>query len=175
MKYIKFFGSRLGCKINDEKHYSNLIPKDVNKVIEGFGGSFSLMRKYYKDIKIKKIVNDNDKDWINYIEELRDLSDDGIKDLIKAINEYNEMIKTVFLTKERKNKIDEIFKKYSLSENMKYYFIESYFIKGIAKKVSIKEDELKTLINYLKTIDFYNEDITLVESKKNPRGVNGGV
>ncbi len=58
--------ARIGSKTNDIKYFNHLLPLDVKKVVEPFGGSFAVIRDVYTDNKYKKYVNDND-EILNHI------------------------------------------------------------------------------------------------------------
>ena len=49
---------RIGSKQNDIKYFSHLLPLEVETVIEPFGGSFAVIKFFYKDInKYKFHIN----------------------------------------------------------------------------------------------------------------------
>ena len=53
--------SRLGNKEQDIKHFKHLLPTDVKTVVEPFGGSFAVIKHFYKDCsKYKFHINDTD-------------------------------------------------------------------------------------------------------------------
>ena len=52
---------RIGSKQKDIKHFNHLLPLEVETVIEPFGGSFAVIKFFYKDInKYKFHINDLD-------------------------------------------------------------------------------------------------------------------
>ena len=52
---------RLGNKQNDIKYFSQFLPLDVKTVVEPFGGSFAVIKHFYKDINTYDFhINDAD-------------------------------------------------------------------------------------------------------------------
>jgi site-specific DNA-adenine methylase len=66
---------RIGSKETDIKFFKHLLPLDVETVVEVFGGSFAVIKHFYKNLdKYKFNINDLD------------------DDLFYIYNNYNEMI-----------------------------------------------------------------------------------
>ena len=107
----KRFIYRLGAKDNDIKHFKHLLPMDISKVVEPFGGSYAVCRCVYYEDKYDKYVNDNSVDIIevfNNLEETHKLYLEWGKHVLKNKGEYTKKIV------EDWNKLDgnEIIKKY---------------------------------------------------------------
>jgi site-specific DNA-adenine methylase len=68
----KKFIYRMGSKDQDIKHFKQLLPMDISKVVEPFGGSFALCRCIYYEDKYKKYVNDNSRDIVEIFNNLEE-------------------------------------------------------------------------------------------------------
>ena len=82
---------RIGSKQNDIKDFSNLLPLDVETVVEPFGGSFAVSKFFYKDNKKYKFhINDLDESlfyiYTHYQEYLQHLT--TINDLYDTLDSY---------------------------------------------------------------------------------------
>ena len=63
---------RMGNKQNDIKFFEHLLPyKNINTIIEPFAGTFAVIRNCYYDKKYKRIINDNDKEWIKLLKYIK--------------------------------------------------------------------------------------------------------
>jgi site-specific DNA-adenine methylase len=59
--------TRLGNKENDIKYFHHLLPRDPLVVVEPFGGSFAVIKHFYKDPEEYKFhINDTD-ERLNYV------------------------------------------------------------------------------------------------------------
>ncbi len=152
-KYIKFFGSRNGCKMNDQKYYLQYLPNDneITTVVEGYGGSFSLIRcHYYKTDKVLH-VNDNDKQLIDKLLLLKDY--DKTK-LLCVIDEYNKSINPNYALKyDLSDKIPD--------DDIRFTIMDGYKFRGnLYKKSPFKEEDITRFQDLLKRCIITNKDIS---------------
>jgi|GEM_PF-6592662 len=154
MKYVKFLGSRLGCKLNDIKHFEHLLPSDSKVIVEGYAGSFALIRRNYYDNKdVKLHINDNDKDLIKILKVIQ--TDDNIN---KYIDAYNKAV----ISGNKQNKVvEEKVKALKVPQDIKDYLMSSYKVRGFYKLIptSMNIVALQTLLN---KCEITNDDITVV-------------
>ncbi len=136
----------MGNKDNDIKEFIKYLPKNINKVVECFGGSFALCRRIYYDDKYIKVVNDNDKN----LYELYTNGDELLYLLIKICDMTFENInqfKTYLKTENDYNKYYDFFLK-------KFSFFNSYKSTDFRKYKKYYDEQ----INFMKKINFRNED-----------------
>jgi site-specific DNA-adenine methylase len=137
---------RIGSKTNDIKFFNHLLPLDVKKVVEPFGGSFAVIRDVYSDNKYKKYVNDND-EILNHVY-------NHMKDLKNGYEKWNVINNMDINTKE---KIKEFQKDNSIHDLIKKYIVDIKVIKNsIAKSKNM--DDVDDEIKKFKKINFTNED-----------------
>ena len=135
---------RIGSKQNDLKHFKHLLPLDVETVAEPFGGSFAVIKFFYKDInKYKFHINDLDENLF-YIYK-------HFEDYLEALNIINETY----------DKIEGYYRGDKLKENMKELGINNIIIEYIKKNFIIRGGMFKQLKN--KNFD-ENERTILINS-----------
>jgi site-specific DNA-adenine methylase len=153
MKYVMFLGSRLGCKLNDIKFFEDLIPTNSKTIVEGYAGSFSLIRKNYFDKDVKLHINDNDKTLIKVLEIIQ-------KD--NKINEYIDSYKTL-LIKHGKNakEMKKSFNELEIPIEIKQHILNGYTVRGFFKPFpnSFNINPLKDLLN---KCEITNIDISVI-------------
>ena len=148
---------RIGSKQNDIKYFSNLLPLDVETVVEPFGGSFAVSKFFYKDInKYKFHINDLDESlfyiYTHYQEYLQHLT---------TINDLYDTLDCEYKGKQLKVCIDEL----NINYNFKRYIINNFIIRGVMFKPlnnkNFDENEKQILNNSL----FTNEDYMNIFNK----------
>ena len=55
---------RFGNKNQDIKNFEELLPRDVDIIVEPFAGTWAVTRQEYNDPKYKRHINDTDKEFI---------------------------------------------------------------------------------------------------------------
>lgn len=168
MKYNYFPIVRQGNKWNDIKHYKELIPKNIDNLVEAFGGTFSLIRKLSDDddFKIDKmIVYENDKKFINLFWHTINNID---KVRLLSIDYYNS-VRPSKLFSDNKQFLFDLADKHGLDKEYilnKYktlgfckaspitdkYYNNLRYLKELAKEITFKDD-----FNEIK-IDTYGKD-----------------
>ena len=150
---------RIGSKQNDIKHFSHLLPLEVETVIEPFGGSFAVIKFVYKDInKYKFHINDFD-DSLYYIYT-------HFEEYLQAFDIINEFYnKLEGYNYEKGIKIKAYIDELKINDIIKEYIKLNFFIRGgIFKPLKNKnydENERSILINSL----FANEDYINIFNK----------
>lgn len=150
---------RSGAKDDDIKYFLHLLPKDIKRVIEPFGGSFAISRRvYYADI-YEKIVNDNDPSLFYAYKNINIIRDANIF--------INELKDSKILDSEIKKKVIE---KYKDSPALNY-ILQNNFIRGnIVKKCDIEKTYSNKNIDEMKKIQFCNEDYkNIIEKYRNDK------
>ena len=114
---------RLGNKQNDIKYFSHLLPLDVKRVVEPFGGSFAVIKHFYKDIdKYDFHINDTDETlfymYHNY------------KDVIEKAHELRRLYETEYEPENRKRDFKKYFDNLEMNPHMKKYLADNYFVRG---------------------------------------------
>jgi site-specific DNA-adenine methylase len=79
--------NRLGSKDNDIKYFVKYLPIDIKTVVEPFGGSFAVIKKFYKAIhKYNFHINDTDpilfyiyKNYKLYLDSLKTVNEEYLK------------------------------------------------------------------------------------------------
>ncbi len=151
VKDIQLFG-RLGNKTNDIKFFVQYLPKEINKVIEPFGGTFAVSRICYRDDKYKKIVNDNDKTLYSIYTKPEEYAKLVIKMNNHAKNNRFENSKSVNFKEFMKSvENDKTIKKDS---DMFQYYKKDKVIRGSLVKVLSTELNFKEQIKFMKKIKF---------------------
>ena len=156
--------SRLGDKETDLKHFKHLLPLDVKTIIEPFGGSFAISRKFYKDTnKYNFHINDTDPNLF-YIY-------NNYQEYIDSIDQLND----AYINKFSDNPFDKLnsFKSYveglEMNEHIKNNILQNRFIKGcmykVVKSKNYNPDEIDILnkgkftnLDYLEILNEYKED-----------------
>ena len=144
--------NRIGSKENDIKFFKHLLPLDVETVVEVFGGSFAVIKHFYKDLdKYKFHINDLD------------------DDLFYIYNNYNEMIakfkelnETYIESFEYKNKEFKLyFESLEMNGHLKNYLYKTNFVRGCMfkpkKSLNYNPIEIDILNNALITNKDYKE------------------
>jgi len=113
---------RLGAKDNDLKFFKHLLPLDVKIVVEPFGGSFAIIKHFYKDTnKYTFHINDNDENLYYTYLHYEDL-----------INEYKKLCHTFrneFGSESRG--MEEHFNGLThIHPKLKIYMHKTFFIRG---------------------------------------------
>ncbi len=160
MGYIKFFGSRLGCKLNDIKFFKNLLPNnnDIEIICEPYAGSFALLRSFYKDTNKVMHVNDNDQLLIDMLS----LVKNSPNDIINSINIWNEF---VAVTEPSKIKYQKLKTLKVTNDIIKNYFMANYRIRGIYKKCPV---DIPVFAEFVKKLTITNKDANdIFEQYKN--------
>ena len=137
-----FLITRTGNKKDDIKYFTNLLPLDIDNVVEPFGGSFAVIREVYNDPKYNKYVNDND-DMLYYIYK-------NPKELIKGYEKWNEIFnkiqgKTKLRIELQNTYLNPFIKKYIYLNNIRFYPKQ--------KNISKIDEDLKLIseINFTNT------------------------
>ena len=150
---------RIGSKQNDIKYFSHLLPLEVETVIEPFGGSFAVIKFFYKDInKYKFHINDFDKDlyyiYTHFEEYLQAF--DIINEFYNKLEGYNY---------EKGIKIKAYIDELKINDIIKEYIKTNFIIRGNMfkpiKNKNYDENERSILINSL----FTNEDYINIFNK----------
>jgi site-specific DNA-adenine methylase len=154
-KQVQLFG-RMGNKTNDIKYFKHLLPLDVKKVVEPFGGCFAVTRKIYRDNQYKKYVNDND---------------EILYKIYKNPDEYAKVCKILNdIAKENdlKNQKLELFNKTVSKIDIDIDFLNHWkgekIIRGSYMK-SLKNTNFTDFIESMKNINFSNDDYETVINK----------
>lgn len=146
-KSTSFLIQRLGSKMTDIKFFFDLLPLDIDNVVEPFGGSFSVIRDVYFEDKYKKFVNDSDTELCyvyNYPEQLLD-----------GFVYWNDIIARN--EKGSKGAIMEFLNYKNINENVKQYILSTMVLKGYMMKpkpLTNSESDIK----FMKKISFDNYD-----------------
>ena len=150
---------RIGSKQNDIKYFNHLLPLEVETVIEPFGGSFAVIKFFYKDInKYKFHINDFDKDlyyiYTHFEEYLQAF--DIINEFYNKLEGYNY---------EKGIKIKAYIDELKINDIIKEYIKTNFIIRGNMfkplKNKNYDENERSILINSL----FTNEDYINIFNK----------
>lgn len=161
----------IGSKRLDIKYYECNMPKpdDIDVSVELFGGSgYNSLYLFSKNKNIKSIINDTDKQLINFFNEIKKNPD-------MIINEVNNLI-TSNPTKEQFLKLKEQFLKKenenSNSQNATFYLFFSKFnefrpyLYPTTKKINIiKKDDYKIFFEWIKNTDFILGDYQEIYKK----------
>ena len=160
---------RLGNKDKDIKHFQHLLPtENIKNVIEPFGGSFAVIRKFYNDTdKYNLFVNDNDPDLIEIYKNPQEYSD-----LAKKLNDIANSVK-----KKDSNLVD--YKKFldiiNENEDLKNHKLLDFWKVGnivLGKLIKPKKNYNDTEhLNLMKKITFSFDDymITLEKFKSDKK------
>lgn len=153
---------RLGNKTTDIKYFKHLLPMDIKRVVEPFGGTFAVSRIIYKDDKYEKHVNDND-DELKIIyndpegyDKTSRLLNEIAKSCIKKTSknpiykEFIEKIKDIDVNKQhleqwKKEKI----MRGSLIKTVKNYDCSNFI--NVMKKINFTYDDYLKILNKFKT------------------------
>ena len=150
---------RIGSKQNDIKYFSHLLPLEVETVIEPFGGSFAVIKFFYKDInKYKFHINDLDEAlyyiYTHFEEYLQTF--DIINEFYNKMEGYNY---------EKGIKIKAYIDELKINDIIKEYIKTNFIIRGnmfkTPKNKNYDENERNILINSL----FTNEDYINIFNK----------
>ena len=150
---------RIGSKQNDIKYFNHLLPLEVETVVEPFGGSFAVIKFFYKDInKYKFHINDFDKD-LYYIYT-------HFKEYLQAIDIINEFYnKLEGYNYEKGIKIKAYIDELKINDIIKEYIKTNFIFRGNMfkplKNKNYDENERNILINSL----FTNEDYSNIFNK----------
>lgn len=152
-KEIILFG-RLGNKDNDIKYLKKYLPLNIKKIIEPFGGTFSIIRNIYNDYnKYKLYVNDNDEEiykiYLNpqkYMDMCIEFNN-YIYDECKIENTKSYDTKK-FLEYQKNSNHDELFKS---------YYIKTKIIRGNLLKHT-KSTNYGNIIDLMNNINFSSLD-----------------
>ena len=107
---------RMGNKQNDIKFFEHLLPyKNINTIIEPFAGTFAVIRNCYYDKKYKRIINDNDKEWIKLLKFIKN-KPSYINNLLAKLTTIKN--KNDFLNYIKNNPLSDILKKTLLIRGM---------------------------------------------------------
>ena len=154
---------RLGNKETDIKFFKHLLPLDAKTVVEPFGGTFAVIKHFYKDItKYKFHINDND-ETLYYV----------YKNYSDAMKQYEELCKVYASEyKEDLRRLD--FKKYfmdlDMNKHIHDYIIKNIFVKGNMFKdiknfdnfnpieKDILDNALITNLDYTEVFQTYKDD-----------------
>ena len=111
---------RIGSKQNDIKHFNHLLPLDVKTVVEPFGGSFAVIKFYYKDVdKYKFHINDLDESLFymyTHFEEYLEALD--------VVNEIYDKMECIDSGGKLKAYIDDL----KINDSIKEYIKANFFI-----------------------------------------------
>ena len=107
----------MGSKTNDIKYFKNLLPMDVENVIEPFGGSFAVIRTIYNNDKYNKFINDNDPDLFYVYQHPNELID--------GIRIWNELHLTY-----RSKELINIFADKPIQLSIKKYIMDHLICRG---------------------------------------------
>ena len=148
---------RIGSKQNDIKYFNHLLPLEVETVVEPFGGSFAVIKFFYKDInKYKFHINDLDKSLFylyTHFEEYLEALD--------IVNEAYDKIEGFYRGVKIKAYIDEL----KINDIIKEYIKTNFIVRGSMfkpiKNKNYDENERSILINSL----FTNEDYINIFNK----------
>lgn len=150
-----------GSKRTDIKFFVDFIPKNINHIIEPFGGSGAVsLYLFSKNPKLKCHINDTDKELYNFYINMKE-------DYENIINEYNSLVED--LNKEKYKKIIEEYKQNSPTTNNKrkvalYLFYNKvyHYRKGlfsmIKKYKPITDNDYIIFKDWLKNTTFTNKD-----------------
>ena len=150
---------RIGSKQNDIKFFNHLLPLEVDTVVEPFGGSFAVIKFFYKDInKYKFHINDFDKD-LYYIYT-------HFKEYLQAFDIINEFYnKLEGYNYEKGIKIKAYIDELKINDIIKEYIKTNFIFRGnmfeTPKNKNYDENERNILINSL----FTNEDYINIFNK----------
>ena len=150
---------RIGSKQNDIKYFSHLLPLEVETVIEPFGGSFAVIKFFYKDInKYKFHINDFD-DSLYYIYT-------HFEEYLQAFDIINEFYnKLEGYNYEKGIKIKAYIDELKINDIIKEYIKTNFIFRGnmfkTPKNKNYDENERNILINSL----FTNEDYSNIFNK----------
>ena len=107
---------RTGNKQTDIKYFEHLLPfKNINTIIEPFAGTFAVIRNCYYDKKYKRIINDNDKEWIKLLKYIKN-KPSYINNLLAKLTTIKN--KNDFLNYIKNNPLSDILKKTLLIRGM---------------------------------------------------------
>ena len=137
--------SRLGNKENDIKYFHHLLPRDPLVVVEPFGGSFAVIKHFYKDPEEYKFhINDTDERLVYAYLHPEELNDNLNKLNKLYIDEYADKAYSKnepFLT--YVNGLD-------INDLLKAYIIQTRFIRGHMFKATKNNNTNPVELNVLK-------------------------
>lgn len=147
--------NRHGNKENDIKFFKNLLPLNIENVIEPFGGSFAVVRNIYNNYERYKIyVNDTDP-ILFYIY-------NHINDYIEFFKICNEWLKhNPRILKNFKDHISTL----EYNNNVKEFYLQNRVIRGSMLKPNIKDINFGNIIDLTNNINFSNDDYLLILNK----------
>ena len=154
---------RLGNKENDIKFFKHLLPLEVKTVVEPFGGTFAVIKHFYKDVnKYKFHINDNDEVlyyvYCNY------------KDIIAKYEELCKIYINEYVAEEMKHKFKSYFNTLDINENIKKYIDRNIFVRGNMFKPmksfsnfninekTILDTSILTNLDYKNIFELYKDD-----------------
>ena len=144
---------RIGSKQNDLKHFKHLLPLDVETVVEPFGGSFAVIKFFYKDInKYKFHINDLDENLFYIYKHFEDYLEalEIVNEAYEKLEGYNYSKGTI---------LKEIINELNINNNIKEYIKSNFIIRGSMfkplKNKNYDENEKQILINSLFTNNDY--------------------
>ena len=144
---------RIGNKHNDLKHFMQILPLDVETVVEPFGGSFAVIKFFYKDInKYKFHINDLDTNLF-YIYK-------HFEDYLEALNIIQETYeKMEGYTYDKAITLKKFINELNINDIIKEYIKNNFIIRGSMfkwlKSRNYDENEKQILINSLITNEDY--------------------
>jgi len=146
-KFKHFPITRLGNKQNDIKYFYKYLPfNSINTVIEPFAGSFAVIRNCYNDEKYKKIICDNDKEYL-----------DIIKIIFQDLEKHFELAKKF-------NECDT----HKPKDYSKKDIRQHYFIRGMKKKMPLLDyTEIKKIYDSMEIYDDYKETMEKYKDDEN--------
>jgi len=150
--------NRIGSKTNDIKHFKHLLPLNVSTIVEPFGGSFAVIKHFYKDCnKYKFHINDNDEHLYYRYKNYKDLID-----LCLKIQDHYKATYGVDKLENEKDKGYLIFKNwvvnYNAHESLKDFILREQFIRGSCYKAVKSKLYSKTEANILDNALITNYD-----------------
>lgn len=154
---------RSGNKQNDIKYFSHLLPLDVKRVVEPFGGSFAVTKHFYKDIeKYDFHINDSDVSLF-YVY-------NNFKDVLTKTHELRKIYDTDYAPECKKLDFKKYFDSLDINPHMKKHLTDTNFIRGNLFKCPkhddkynpIEETILKSAIitnlDYTEIFQMYKDD-----------------
>lgn len=150
---VKKMIGRIGSKDNDLKYFEHLLPTNINRIVEPFGGSYAVTRLFYENYDIEKIINDND--------DVLYETYTNPKEFIRLLKVWNKIYDKCFI--EEKNYSDgkcilKKWKKTKGNEKIKYHIYLTLKSSGHVKKKIFTKKEEKEYLESLTKIDFKNDD-----------------
>lgn len=151
---------RIGSKQNDIKYFQDLLPTQVDTIVEPFGGSFAVSKFFYKDInKYNFHINDLDEHLFYIYTHYQDY----LNEFEKVNNFYKSLPQE--LTYTHGKEIKDYITKLECNENIKEYLIKNFIIRSNifrgVKNYNFDQNEKQILDNGL----FTNQDYKIIFDK----------